>query len=683
MARTVSVELEAKVVNYIAGMEEAEKATDNVEEKVEGLGITAEGAGEGLGKLGKKAEEAGVKARAAGREVDEMKDELKSLDRQIAETEASIVTLNRAFAQTSNKNFLKEIRDEKKGLSDLKNTRTSIDNELKKLTPDKFGTKFTNGFEDLLNKGPLNPTALKSIGILGLALAPFIGAAVSGAVVGTVGAGGIIGGIALAARDQRVQTAWSNFTQGLSSELKTASAPFVDVSIQAIGAIGGAVKDIKFGQIFGDAAKEAGPLIAGLATAIHGLGDGITELIHNSGPEVKALGAGIGEIGTALGDGLAELSHGGGAAADGLKDLFVVVDGGIRLVFGLIDGLTRLYGAAERINSLTGGGILANVEKWQGYKQAVTGAVSGIVEQARAGKGAFDQYGHAILTTGEALQSYADKADAAATAGHSLFDSATDVGSAMANAKKAIEANGKTLDVNTEKGRANRTALSQVANSLSATYKAYVDLNGETAESSRIAATNRDKFIDVARQMGLTKKQAADLATTFGLLPVAKTTDFHANTHDAEARIEALKEKTDRIPRNISVKVHYSETGTELLNAAGHRVGGYKAEGGPVKAGVAYVVGEHRPEVFVPDVSGKIVPSLGQYTASMPASAMSTPTRMSPVGAPTQKIIVEHRTVVDFANADSAMGQAMIKLYRTNAGVRTTTVRALGLKASA
>ncbi len=40
--------------------------------------------------------------------------------------------------------------------------------------------------------------------------------------------------------------------------------------------------------------------------------------------------------------------------------------------------------------------------------------------------------------------------------------------------------------------------------------------------------------------------------------------------------------------------------------------GGFRASGGPVKAGVPYVVGEKRPELFVPNTSGTILPSVPQ-----------------------------------------------------------------------
>lgn len=39
--------------------------------------------------------------------------------------------------------------------------------------------------------------------------------------------------------------------------------------------------------------------------------------------------------------------------------------------------------------------------------------------------------------------------------------------------------------------------------------------------------------------------------------------------------------------------------------------GGFRAGGGPVDAGKAYVVGEKRPEIFVPSTAGRIVPSVG------------------------------------------------------------------------
>lgn len=46
------------------------------------------------------------------------------------------------------------------------------------------------------------------------------------------------------------------------------------------------------------------------------------------------------------------------------------------------------------------------------------------------------------------------------------------------------------------------------------------------------------------------------------------------------------------------------------IGTIGLQIAGYREKGGPVSAGKAYVVGEKRPELFVPNTSGSIVPDL-------------------------------------------------------------------------
>jgi predicted transcriptional regulator len=53
-----------------------------------------------------------------------------------------------------------------------------------------------------------------------------------------------------------------------------------------------------------------------------------------------------------------------------------------------------------------------------------------------------------------------------------------------------------------------------------------------------------------------------------------------------------------------------------LLDIASSIFGGFRADGGSVTAGKAYVVGERRPELFVPNTSGMILPSTEMATSS-------------------------------------------------------------------
>lgn len=57
-------------------------------------------------------------------------------------------------------------------------------------------------------------------------------------------------------------------------------------------------------------------------------------------------------------------------------------------------------------------------------------------------------------------------------------------------------------------------------------------------------------------------------------------------------------------------------SGGGFLNALSGLFGGFRAGGGPVQAGRAYVVGERRPELFVPGQSGHIVPSIPKAVMS-------------------------------------------------------------------
>lgn len=67
--------------------------------------------------------------------------------------------------------------------------------------------------------------------------------------------------------------------------------------------------------------------------------------------------------------------------------------------------------------------------------------------------------------------------------------------------------------------------------------------------------------------------------------------------------------------------------------------GGARAAGGPVTAGKAYVVGEKRPELFVPKASGVIVPSLGMGGSKSVNVSINLDTKGQPVTRETQQQI--------------------------------------------
>ena len=107
-------------------------------------------------------------------------------------------------------------------------------------------------------------------------------------------------------------------------------------------------------------------------------------------------------------------------------------------------------------------------------------------------------------------------------------------------ATAAIEENGQTLDITTAAGRDNENALLDVA-------KAGWDLidsmeaNGSTQDElqSTMAGT-RERFLEVAAQMGLSTDAAAALADQLGLIPSNITTDVSVDVGNAQAAINSF-----------------------------------------------------------------------------------------------------------------------------------------------
>lgn len=696
--RTVGAKLVADVAEFEAGMAVAEEATNSLADELDKTGRTAKQAAEDLDKVSVTAVIAGREQETFGRSALTAAGHMEKLDREIKATERELQLLAVSFAEAGTAadrlDLSKAIRKSQADLRSLNKSKSLI----KDLVPsdadakqagESFSKTFSKGFSGL--GGELIPALV----IAAVAAAPAIGAVISGAVVGGVGIGGIVGGLLLTKSDPRVASALTAFTGQLKAKLSADAGPFVNVWLAGIRTISGALDSIDFKALFSDAAKQAGPLIHGIAVAVEGLGHGITDLIHNAGPAVAAIGDGIGQLGQTIGNGLAELSSNGKQGADALRELFAVINIGLESTFGLIDALTKIYGVMREI----GGPGVADAFRAVGDLQTpVAGLVKSTFEQASATKlatASIDQYGHATLTAGAALESFTTKVDDLAAAGRNLFDSTTNVAQSTADFEKSLKANGKTLDENTQKGRNNRNALSSVANSLVSAYDGFVKVNGEGVKSNAIAAQNRDKFIALAMQLGKTKSQAEALATQFGLIPAKKTTTFTANTHDAEARAVALREKINAISGKtvtITIAQAYKTFGKPATVVSPYAYRGY-ASGGPITGagpkGIDSEVrmlapGEHVWTAAEVDAAGGQQAMTALRAAVLSHGSASPAPRMMPAaGGGAQKVIVESRSIVDFANADSVMGSALIKLWRTNSGIRTTTVKALGLKAAA
>jgi hypothetical protein len=84
----------------------------------------------------------------------------------------------------------------------------------------------------------------------------------------------------------------------------------------------------------------------------------------------------------------------------------------------------------------------------------------------------------------------------------------------------------------------------------------------------------------------------------------------------ADAQLRGVKQALDAIPseKRVTVAVVHETRGSSGGTTETGQTGEFRQHGGPVKKGMPYIVGEKRPELFIPDQSGTIMPSVPRAT---------------------------------------------------------------------
>lgn len=390
------------------------------------------------------------------------------------------------------------------------------------------------------------------------AAAPLIGASISGAILGGVGAGVAGIGVAIAAQDARVQAAADRMWSKFENRALAAAGSFVDPTIRGIDRIDSALASLDLEGMFRQGAGYVDDFADAIGDAVTDLGNGIEDAMGGSGPAVREITNLIRDLGREVGEGLSLLADNGESAAAALDLLFGLISNGVALTFQLVNVLTELYEIGQAIGADTG---LRLFLKLTGQDVKLLGE-----ETTRTGSGVFGL--NSVMRAGAAdAESYAEYLDRVAkeqrdatTAARDLFGATTSVGEAMARAKESARENGRTLDANTEKGRNNRQALEQLAGALGRQYDATVAVNGVGIKSANVAETNRQRFVAMARQMGLSTTQANRLARQLGLVPTKREIEIRAQTAAAEARLKRARELMAQLQsKTISVNVIVNE----------------------------------------------------------------------------------------------------------------------------
>lgn len=291
-------------------------------------------------------------------------------------------------------------------------------------------------------------------------------------------------------------------------------------------------------------------LFAGLGGDVDSLAEGLDLL---SGPSLEKFGSVLNTI------------FAGGQLQDQVKDTAAQFENIGQALAGMV-AAGDAEAAAEQFDQI------AAAAEAQGISvEEVNRLMPAYAEALAAAKNA---QAETTETTGSAAEATAEYTDAiqenidaqreAAGVVLSLRDAQSAAEAAYDDAAAAIDENGKTLDVTTEKGRANRSALDGLAESGWELVDSMRANGASQTDLQNTMSTTRARFIETARAAGATKAEARALADQLLLHPKNVHTDITAD--GGQARNEGKKTKDYLNSLSAAIQVA-ADTGSAYAQA--------------------------------------------------------------------------------------------------------------------
>lgn len=308
------------------------------------------------------------------------------------------------------------------------------------------------------------PTEVKAAMVLGLAaVSPLLIGGLGGAVVAGIGGGLAAVGILLASQFQQVQQQATATGRVLREELVNSAKAFGPVILAALGQVETRFRMLggRFENIFNVSANFVEPLTQGTLNAFEEIVTSINNVIDKFQPFVDELASGFQVIGDAIGDAIEILANMGDDGVVALRDLLVVIGSVIVTAALLVRTFVGIYGIFRKVLIVTG----EMVEPFSVIAAVISRLLRLIDEHSNKNKSfintntdAADSFDGLITATkGEtdALGEYKKAIDDAANSARSNLQLNLDWEDSLDRISEALDKNGKSLDVHTEKGRAN------------------------------------------------------------------------------------------------------------------------------------------------------------------------------------------------------------------------------------
>jgi hypothetical protein len=458
---------------------------------------------------------------------------------------------------------------------------------------------------------------------------------------------GQLGGTAEAAADTTAQigNVFKEVQEQVGTVLLGALDELAPVIMDSIGTLGDALVPI---------AETIAIVITEVAPAVEGLVGATAAAAEVIGALAAALGPLLGILGDLVGFGLKPVTEFLKLTADGITAITSLWDPAAKTALRFSEAVEAITAAGEdgqaiydafangvghlaRNGELTAETLADLAEEANVSEEAMAGALATNLEYARANGFAADQIlvmEDALLKSIEATDMDAERkdeliekyglTDAAARSAAEGIEETGEAGSAAAGGlgetTDALEANEEAANAAKEAFREYMNELAESTNAALKASNSLADLRTKQDEVNKLAQegkTDTDEYrvaqLELAAQVFETEEALAGFSggtieDAIGAISQA----LEISGAEARTLLEELG-LLDGSEIRFGVEARFSSTGSSAAQDAFGSInrvsgaGGFRAEGGPVEAGIPYVVGEAGPEVFIPRESGMIV----------------------------------------------------------------------------
>lgn len=582
---------------------------------------------------GKKViKDVGDEAKKTGTKFDETGKDAKKLGKEMYELEVRLRNAAKEFKRTGeiDLDLAKTLRRNQSQLRSL----TKLRNELLSDSGGggaasgaaevggRFGQELTKSLMAL--RGP----ALVSVGVLAAAMAPFLGAAIGSAVVGGAGAGGIIGGIALAARDPRVQDEGAKLGAHLGEVFGRAGEPFIAPTVEAMHVLSGVADDVSgdMKQAFATVAPVLVPLAQGIGGLVDQTMPGFIKAMEAAKPVLRVVADELPEVGRSLSYMFETISEDPDGAIMAMKTLFQIIDGTIRMTGDLVHGLGKVYewtqksaaAASDWMTSVPGwvGAVLPQFGLLQQYSASLNDELHAQVGSINRAKDTSRDYVGSLEAMAGSSKKAREKIDELNSAIDTFIGKQLGVDQAVVqwnkgliDLKKELTDGKRIVSLNTEEGLRNRDALLQQIEAAESLRKKTFEQTGDLSAANAQYQDNIQMLYNMAVAAGISRKELDLLFAPYLNGPRIVVTEFQF-----PGLLEGLAEARElaRLLGSESAAARYRAGDT-----SGY--GGGRASGGFIAPGMTVDVAESGTGVERVKMlrgGGAIVSNMDQWSAA-------------------------------------------------------------------